>query len=155
MATALLHDIGLFDSGIKRYDHGIIGSKIFRNFITNTNITAEEAKIMEHAIADHSNGDATEATIDAALVLADKLDITYHRTENTSIQDVMNKEIQKIRKVDIEITNDQLIVKYTVDGCLDLNVLRNWKKAITIPQKIAKYLNRKYVLLVNDVIEIF
>ncbi|MDD3392639.1 MAG: hypothetical protein PHE54_03785 [Bacilli bacterium] len=82
MATALLHDIGLFDSGIKRYDHGIIGSKIFRNFITNTNITAEEAKIMEHAIADHSNGDATEATIDAALVLADKLDITYHRTEN-------------------------------------------------------------------------
>ncbi|MDD3392638.1 MAG: hypothetical protein PHE54_03780 [Bacilli bacterium] len=67
----------------------------------------------------------------------------------------MNKEIQKIRKVDIEITNDQLIVKYTVDGCLDLNVLRNWQKAITIPQKIAKYLNREYVLLVNDVIEIF
>lgn len=150
MTAAALHDIGLAESGIDKIDHGVKGSKTFRRFIADTNITEEEESIIEHAIADHSKGSNIDSLVGLALVLADKLDVTYHRTENSSIQDEMNKEIQKIRNVDIEITDKELIVKYVVDGELDLDILRNWEKAITIPQKIAKHLNKKYVLLVND-----
>lgn len=150
MAAAALHDIGLVESGIEKIDHGVKGSKTFRRFIADTNITKEEECIIEHAIADHSEGNNIDSLVGLALVLADKLDVTYHRTENSSIQDETNKEIQKIRNVDIEITNKELMVKYVVDGELDLATLRNWEKAITIPQKIAKHLNKKYVLLVND-----
>ena len=149
MVAALLHDIGLEESGTEKIEHGIKGSKIFRNFLKNTNITKEEENILEHAIADHSKGNEIKNLIDLSLVLGDKLDVTYHRTENSSIQDTMNKEIRKIRNVDIEITDDKLIVKYTVDGQLDLNILMTWEKAVTIPQKIAKYLNKEYLLLVN------
>lgn len=154
MAAALLHDIGLEESGTEKIEHGIKGSKIFRTFLKNTNITNEEEIIIEHAIADHSKGKDIKNLIDLSLVLGDKLDVTYHRTENSSIQDTMNKEIRKIKKVDIEITDDKLIVKYTVDGQLDLNILMAWEKAITIPQKIAKYLNKEYLLLVNGMVKI-
>lgn len=150
MTAAALHDIGLAESGIEKIDHGVKGSKTFRKFIADTDITKEEESIIEHAIADHSRGNNINSLVGLALVLADKLDVTYHRTENSSIQDEMNKEIQKIRKVDIEITDKELMVKYVVDGELNLDTLRNWEKAITIPQKIARHLNKEYVLFVND-----
>ena len=150
ISTALLHDIGLSESGVDKIEHGVKGSKIFRDYTQNTNITLEEAKIIEHAIADHSKGNDMNSIIGVALVLADKLDVTYHRTENSSIQDEMNKEIQKIKDVDIEITDNELIVKYTTISELDINILRRWEKAITIPQKIAKHLNKKHKFMINN-----
>jgi len=149
MATALLHDIGLSESGGTKIDHAIKGSKIFRKLITNTNITEEESIIIEQAISDHSNGDNITSLIGLALVLADKLDVTYHRTVNSSIQDKMNKEIQKIRNVDIEINNSELIVRYTTIGNFDINILKKYEKAIIIPKKIANYLNKKYIFIIN------
>lgn len=82
--------------------------------------------------------------------MADKLDITYHRTEHSSIQDKMNKEIQKIKNVDIEINDKELIVKYYTTSDIDINILREWEKAITIPSKIAIYLNKKHIFTIND-----
>ncbi len=150
MSAALLHDIGLSESGTQKVDHGIKSSKMFRNYIHNTDVTKEEEKILEHAIADHSKGDNIDSLIGLALVLADKLDVTYHRTENSSIQDKMNKEIQKIRAVDIEINDKELIVKYYTTDKLDIKILRGWEKALTIPEKIASYLNKKYTFIVNN-----
>lgn len=150
MVAALLHDIGLVESGSKKINHAIKSSEVFRKFLVGTNITFEEQKILEDAITDHSNGNNINSMIGLALVLGDKLDVTYHRTENSSIQDEMNKEIQKIRKVDIEINDKELIVKYITIDDFDINILKNWEKAITIPKKIANHLNKKYVLIIND-----
>lgn len=149
MAAALLHDIGLSESGTDKTDRGIISSKMFIKFITS-DITKDEKKIIEHAIADHSKGNDIKSIIDLSLVLADKLDVTYHRTENSSIQDEINKEVQKIRSVDIEISENKLTVSYSVVGNFDINILKNWDKAITIPKKIANYLNKEYIFYVND-----
>jgi HD superfamily phosphodiesterase len=129
MTAAALHDIGLAESGIEKIDHGVKGSKTFRKFIADTDITKEEESIIEHAIADHSRGNNINSLVGLALVLADKLDVTYHRTENSSIQDEMNKEIQKIRKVDIEITDKELMVKYVVDGELNLRYIEKLGKS--------------------------
>ena len=96
---------------------------------------------------DHSKGNDIKSVIGLSLVLADKLDVTYHRTQNSSIQDKMNKEIQKIQKVDISITDKELIVQYTTDVTFDINILKDWPKAITVPYRVSKYLkNIIYVL---------
>lgn len=146
MVAALLHDIGLSESGTNKTDHALKSSMMFKRFLNNTYITKDEIKILENAIKDHSKGNEINSNIGLALVLADKLDVTYHRTINSSIQDEMNKEIQKIKNV-------VLIVKYTVDGDLNLDILRGWEKAITIPKKIADYLDKNYILMVNGEIK--
>ena len=99
---------------------------------------------------DHSKGNNIKSLIGLSLVLADKLDVTYHRTINSSIRDTMNKEIQKIKKVDINISDDELIVSYTTDPNFDIDVLKGWPKAITIPYKVSKYLKRNYIFLINN-----
>lgn len=150
LVAALLHDIGLSESGPKKIDHAIKSSEMFRNFLIGTNINDEEAQIIEHAIYDHSKGNDIRNNIDLALLLADKLDVTYHRVINSSIQDEINKEYQKIKKVDIEINDDDLIVKYMVDGEVNLDILLEWDKIVTIPKKVAKYLDKNYIFKIND-----
>ena len=104
MIAALLHDIGLIESGKDKIDHGLKSSQMFQRFLDGIDITEEEIKILEEAIKDHSNGNHITSLIGAALVLADKLDVIYHRTIHSSIQDEMNLEVRKIKKVDVVIT---------------------------------------------------
>lgn len=149
MTAALLHDIGL--SKGDKTTHAIESSKKFINFIDKNDITQDEENILRQAIMDHSNGNNIESLVGLSLVLADKLDATYHRTINSSIQDKMNKEIQKIQKVDINITDKELIVQYTTDDNFDINVLKDWPKSFTIPYKVSKYLKRNYKFIVNNI----
>lgn len=148
MTAALLHDIGLIKGD--KTDHAIESSKTFIKFIDKNDITQNEEEILRQAIIDHSKGKNIKSLIGLALVLADKLDVTYHRTEHSSIQDKTNKEIQKIRNVDIKITENRLLVNYTTYDNFDVNILENWSKAITIPYKVSNYLNKDYIFLIND-----
>ena len=118
MAAALLHDIGLIKGD--KVDHAIESGRIFTNFIDKNDISKKEKEILKQAITDHSKGKDIKSLVGLALVLADKLDVTYHRTENSSIQDTMNKEIQKIKKVDINISNTNLIVSYETGDNFDI-----------------------------------
>lgn len=147
MTAALLHDIGL--SKGDKTDHAIESSKIFTNFISKDDITIEEVEILRQAIKDHSKGNDIKSLIGLALVLADKLDVTYHRTEKSSIQDTMNNEIKKIKKVSIKILDKNLFVNYEVDDDFNLNILKGWSKAITIPYKVSKYLNKQFSFFIN------
>lgn len=148
MAAALLHDIGL-SKGNKK-DHAIESSKMIDRFLKNMDISSEELETLRHAIYDHSKGNDINSFIGLALVLADKLDVTYHRTINSSIKDEMNMEIMKIKNVGIKITEDSLIVNYDTEPNFNVNILKGWSKAITIPEKIAEYLNKKYIFIIND-----
>lgn len=148
MSAALLHDIGLVKGD--KVDHAIESSKMFINFIDKNDITHDEEDMLRDAIMDHSKGNNIKTLVGLALVLADKLDVTYHRTQNSSIQDTMNKEIQKIKKVDINITDKELIVSYTTNNDFDIDILQEWSKAITIPYKASKYLNKDYIFLINN-----
>lgn len=139
MVAALLHDVGLVKGD--KIDRAIESSKIFMNYLDKDDISKEEEETLKQAISDHSKGNNIKSIIGLALVLADKLDVTYHRTENSTIQDTMNKEIQKIKKVTIKITNEDLMINYTTDDDFNLNIFKEWPKAITIPYKTSKYLN--------------
>ena len=148
MAAALLHDIGLIKGD--KVGHAIESSKIFVKFIDKNDITHNEEEILRQAIIDHSKGNNIKSLVGLALLLADKLDVTYHRTENSSIQDIMNKEIQKIKNVDIKINEKELIVSYTTYDDFNINILNDWPKAITIPYKVSNYLNKDFIFLIND-----
>ena len=149
MTAALLHDIGL--SKGDKVDHAVESSKIFVNFICNDGVTRDEVEVLRQAILDHSKGNSIQSLIGLSLVLADKLDVTYHRTVNSSIQDKMNKEIQKIQKVDITIADKELIAQYITNSSFDVNVLKDWPKAITIPYKVSKFLKKNFKFMVNNV----
>lgn len=148
MAAALLHDIGL--SKGDKVDHALESSKIFVDYIDINDLTEDEFEILKQAIQDHSKGNNITSLVGLALVLADKLDVTYHRTINSSIQDTMNKEIQKIKKVNIKISDERLIVNYYTNKDFDFNILHGWPKAINIPYKVANYLNVNFIFLIND-----
>lgn len=148
MIAALLHDVGL--SKGDKIDHALESSKIFRNFIDEKDFSQSELIILEQAIKDHSKGENIQSLVGLALVLGDKLDVTFHRTINSSIQDKMNKEIQKIKNVEIEINEKELIVKYLTSDDFDEHILKNWDKALLIPMKIAHYLNKDYKFIINS-----
>lgn len=148
MIAALLHDIGL--SKGDKIDHALESSRIFKKFIEEKDFSETELDLLEQAIQDHSKGNNIQSLVGLALVLGDKLDVTFHRTINSSIQDKMNKEIQKIKKVDIEINDYELIVRYLTTNDFDIHILKNWNKAILIPLKVAKYLNKKYKFMINN-----
>lgn len=148
MTAALLHDIGLINGN--KTCHAIESSKRFYTLISNISISDEEKSIMRQAIADHSNGDNISSQIGLALVLADKLDITYHRTIDSSIQDEMNMAFQKIRDVSVEINKDELIVKYEIADGFDIKILDGWNKPVLIPKKVANYLNKNIIFMINN-----
>ena len=151
MAAALLHDIGLSESDTNKKDHAVKSSKMFRKYLENTNVTEEEKKILEHAIQDHGSGNEINSFIGLSLVLADKLDITYHRTINSTIQDNINKEVQKIKKVSIEITAENLIINYETLENIDLSLLqKEWAKPFEIPKKMAKILEKNCIFKINN-----
>lgn len=148
MIAALLHDIGL--SKGDKTDHALESSKIFKKYIDEKDFSKTELLTLEQAIKDHSKGEHIQSIVGLALVLGDKLDVTYQRTINSSIQDKMNKEIQKIKSVDIEINEQELIVKYVTTHDFDRYILKNWSKCVLIPMKMAKHLNRKYKFMINN-----
>lgn len=145
MVAALLHDIGLVKGD--KIDHAIESAKNFTKYIDEVDFTKEEIETIRQAIEDHSKGKNIQSLVGMALVLADKLDVTYHRTENSSIQDDINKEIQKVKKVDIKITEDQLIINYTTIDDFAISILNYWSKPITIPQN---HLNRQFIFMINN-----
>lgn len=148
MVAALLHDIGL--SKGDKTDYAIESSRIFKKYIDEKDFTEIELITLEQSINDHSKGNNIQSLVGLALVLGDKLDVTFHRTINSSIQDKTNKEIQKIKNVDIDINDDELIVKYSTDNDFDKSVLKDWNKAVLIPLKVAEYLNKKYIFMINN-----
>lgn len=148
ITAALLHDMGLI-KGEKKH-HAIESSKIFTNFIDINEYTKEELDTIRQAIYDHSKGENIESLVGLSLVLADKLDVNYHRTINSTIHDEINTECNKIKKVTIKIDEQDLIVNYLTDPTFNVYILRNWQKAVTIPEKVAKTLKREFKFLVND-----
>lgn len=145
--AALLHDIGEEDGN--KINHAIKGSFKALKFLNLFEINDIEKKVIVESIADHSNGKDIKSFVGLALVLADKLDVTYHRTQNSSIQDNINKNIQRIKNVNI-IINEFLTINYNVTNDFNPILLKEWDKCLTIPVNIAKYLDKQFIFKINN-----
>lgn len=135
-----LHDIGLADSS---RNHDIHSAELAKKYLSGpkVDIDLEDAYTIVHAIGNHSKGEETRTIIDAALILADKLDVTKHRI--VRVTSPITKELLKVEKIDFELSGKKgkvelATLRYTTNGDFDALSLREWPKCVSIPMMVAK-----------------
>ncbi len=84
------------------------------------------------------------------LYLSDKLDVTYHRVENSSVHDFINQEFKKVKEVVCKISQNQLVIDYRVDTPFDFTIFKYWSKALKAPILIGKRFNKEVHFFVNE-----
>ncbi|MBR1801643.1 HD domain-containing protein [Candidatus Saccharibacteria bacterium] len=136
--AAWLHDIGLADSV---RNHEIHSAELAKKFLTGAkiDIDAEDADVIVHAVANHSKGDETQTIVDAALILADKLDVTSDRI--VRLTDGITREVQKIQAAEFKFYGKLgqpkgAELRYMVDEGFDRKFFRIWPKAIQVPYRL-------------------
>ncbi len=170
--AALLHDCGLICGDEK---HAKIGAKIAYAFLharwgklggtikpnpddppaairTNGPLSDEDIDIICHAISVHSDGIGIENIVDAAVCLADKLDIGKHRVISVGDNEIQKLQ-SKIDHLEYQLTDDALIINYVTDPDFenfDIKALiRRWPKSIMIPDRIADFMGKIAHLQLN------
>ena len=74
--AGLLHDIGNIYG---RVDHARVGAIMCAEFFGKVDLTIEDWQIIQNAILEHSNGDNINSAVHAALLIADKIDMSKGR----------------------------------------------------------------------------
>ena len=140
--AALMHDIGLADTNI---NHAIHSAELAKKYLSRVDIDEKDAATIVHAISNHSDGGETQTIVDAALILADKLDVTKNRlTKDRAIidNDAIFAEMQKIEKVEFYFFGrdgkaEGAKLRYSTSGDFNVSALSSWPKCVTIPKKVA------------------
>lgn len=149
--AGLLHDCGMI-CGDK--NHAENGANIVRPYLrsrwgNNNPLSKPDIELVCHAIAQHSAYTEITNAVDAALVLADKIDIACHRL--VSINNKIQICVSKIRNIGYEITDDALAIYYTVDQDFDTYFfLASWSKSYEAPAKVAEWLGKDLYFFVNN-----
>jgi hypothetical protein len=143
--AAYMHDIGLADSA---HNHAIHSAELTKAFFAKNpkiDIDMEDAYTIVHAISNHSDGAETRTMTDAALILADKLDVTSQRI--VRVTDKITEAVTHIVSTKYELYGEKkkgqmkaigARLIYKTDGNFDVSAIKIWPKSIRIPQMITK-----------------
>ena len=146
--AGLLHDIGCISG---KDDHAIKSSLMCGKFLCKTGVTSLEKSIIVQAIADHSNGNDINSPVSAALLIADKTDLSKERVLNPADANNFHKNLCEVEKVDVSIHGESININFVASDKFSIATLRDlWGKAFTVPLKAAKYLGYSAVFTVND-----
>lgn len=138
--SGLLHDIGTING---KKGHAGRSSEMCVQFLNKTNLSQEDKDIVIHAIEDHSNGDNIASPVGAALLLADKIDISKNRVLELGKQDHWHSNLLNIEETILKVDDKNIIINYIVNDKFSKEILLGeWKKGITAPIKASKYLGR-------------
>ena len=152
--AAYMHDIGLAESA---RNHAIHSSELAKKYLSGPkiDIDVEDAYTIVHAIFNHSDGEDTRNIVDAALILADKLDVTGRRI--IRVTDNITAAVRHIVNVQYDFYGNGKTVKgaklrYATDGGFDVSAIKMWPKCITVPMAITKdYLGlSEFRFLIDD-----
>jgi len=150
--AALLHDIGCIDGN---KNHAQRSSEMCVKFLDKTELSPQDKNIIIQAVFDHSNGDNISSPVGAALLIADKIDISKDRNLPLFLDGRWNDWLEILcstEKADIRTYDNEIIIKYTVTEKFSIDTfIREWKKGILIPIKAATYLKRVCKFEINDV----
>ena len=145
--AGLLHDIGVID-GKKGHAHR--SSEMCIHFLNKTKLSQESKNIIVHAIKDHSNGNEINSPVDAALVLADKIDISKNRVLELGKQDRWHSNLLNIEKIVVIVENKKIIINYIINDKFSRKILlEEWKKGIILPIKASNYFGCKCIFQFN------
>lgn len=148
--SALIHDIALTEGKSDHAKRGCEKAKKFLERITQDykKMSKKDIELICHAIANHSNGDSITNNIDLGLFVADKMDVTRDRL--AVVHNELTRELNKVHNVSIEITKNNLTLKYQADSDFDEKAIKHWPKMVTGPQKAADYLGLDFLFTIND-----
>ena len=147
--VALLHDIGLSTS-LSRDTHAQRSMEMSEPFLHKLKIPLKNQKIMKQAILDHSNGENFSSLLGVALYLADKLDVTYLRVQNSIVKNERNQSVSKIKQVNFCLSENSLYIYYLVEEGFRPIIFKEWKKCLQAPYKVASYLHYSIHFFIND-----
>ncbi|MCL1998273.1 MAG: hypothetical protein FWG65_05840 [Turicibacter sp.] len=146
--AGLIHDIGCI-SGKK--GHALKSAQMCAKFLSKINVTQLEKNLIVQAIADHSNGNNIKSAIGAALLIADKTDLSKKRVLNPNDVNNYHKNLLEVDNVEITVQAKEMLINFVASDKFSITALYElWSKAFTIPAKAAKYFNLSAVFAVNN-----
>ncbi len=145
--AGLLHDIGTIE-GKKGHAHR--SSEMCKHFLAKTKLSQESKDVIIHAIEDHSNGNEINSPIGAALLLADKIDISKNRVLELGKQDRWHNNWLNIEETILTVEDKNIIINYIVNDKFSREILlEEWKKGITKPIKASNYFGCNCIFQLN------
>lgn len=145
--AGLLHDIGTIEG---KKGHAYRSSEMCIHFLDKTNLSQENKDTIIHAIEDHSNGNEINSPVGAALLLADKIDISKNRVLELGKQDRWHSNLLNIEETILTVEDKNIIINYIVNDKFSREILsEERKKGITIPIKASNYFGCNCIFQLN------
>lgn len=145
--AGLLHDIGTIEG---KKGHAQRSSEMCIKFLDKTKLSKENKDIIIHAIEDHSNGNEINSPVGAALLLADKIDISKNRVLELGKKDYWHNNLLNIEETILTVENKNIIINYIVNDKFSKEILsEQWKKGITKPIKASNYFGCNCIFQLN------
>jgi len=137
--AALLHDIGNIAG---RWNHALKSAALTTVLMEYpVHLLPDEKMMIIQAVKDHSNGENISSAVGAALLIADKIDITKKRILPVKTIDTWHKNLLEIDDVSICVSDKSIIINYITTGLFSKELLiSEYEKGFNLPIKAAKYL---------------
>ena len=145
--AGLLHDIGTIEG---KKGHAKRSSEMCKHFLDKTELSDHDKNLIIHAIEDHSNGEDINSPMGAALLIADKIDISKNRILELGKKDSWHNNALNIDKTFITIENKNIVIDYIANDKFSKEIfIDEWEKGITIPIKASKYFDCECIFKLN------
>lgn len=137
--AALMHDIGNIAG---RLNHARKSAALAEIFLDDcVQLLPNEKSMLVQAIEDHSAGENISSVVGAALLIADKVDISKRRVLPLKVIDDWHKNLLEIEDVDVQISDKSITINYTTTEAFSKELfIDDYAKGFNLPKKAAKYL---------------
>ncbi len=137
--AALLHDIGNIAG---RWNHARKSAVLAAVFLDGLeDLLPNDKDTIVQAIDDHSDGENILSAIGAALLIADKVDISKRRRLHVESIDDWYRNLLQIEDVDINVSGGAMTINFITSGAFSKEAFVNgYKKAFNLMKKAAEYL---------------
>ncbi|MBE5821401.1 MAG: HD domain-containing protein [Clostridiales bacterium] len=153
--AALLHDLGCMQG---KKEHEIRSYNIAKQYLKDKQLTKKQKEVILNAIINHRNVKEEMDILERALVVSDKLDYTKNRLTKESLKIEGLSELQYVNEIVIDITENEFIVRFITEKEFKKELLEKYyftEKVFKAINSFSEYINRKPVILINDIIWIF
>ena len=135
--AALSHDIGNIAG---RRNHARKSAALAGVFLDGLcDLSHEEKDIIIQAIADHSDGHAISSAVGAALIIADKVDLSKRRILPVETLDAWHRNLLEIEDVDIYVSGQTIVVNYTTTNAFSQEVYLSDCRVLGLLTRAASY----------------
>jgi len=146
MIAAYLHDTGCIGG---KENHALRGAEFSYKYLNNLGMNESDIDVIVHAIKNHTDGKEINNSIDAVLLLADKIHMDKDRMlryEDNYFQD----NVKHILKVDVMANFNDIIINIVTDGDFDYNSFKDYPRMIIKPVEMSKYINKNCVFVIDN-----